>query len=98
VLTAIEMFTGNAVTADMVLEFINNPTNAINLEANAHEAMNKRLAWGIEARLVNNEVRVMRLCGVADPDIIQNSGSTISALSSQPYQSLLRISSMMGTK
>ena len=69
-LTAIEMFTGNAVTADIVLEFINNPANAVNLQADAHQAMDERLAWGIEARLVNNEVTVMRLCGIADPDII----------------------------
>jgi hypothetical protein len=64
------MFTGKAVSANMILEFINNPANAINIEYNAHDTMHKRLAWGIEARPVNNNVRVIRLCGVADPDII----------------------------
>jgi hypothetical protein len=68
-LTAIEMFTGNQVTAEIIQQFINSPTNAINIQSDAHHAMDKRLAWGIEAKLVNNEVRVMRLCGVADPDI-----------------------------
>lgn len=68
-LTAIEMFTGREVSADIIRLFINNPANAINIQADAHDSMDKRLAWGIEARPVNNGVRVMRLCGVADPDI-----------------------------
>jgi hypothetical protein len=68
-LTAIEMFTGKQVSADTIRRFINHPANAINLESNAHSSMDKRLAWGIEAILVNDEVRVMRLCGVTDPDI-----------------------------
>jgi hypothetical protein len=67
--TAIEMFTGREVTADIVLALINNPANAINIETNAHHAMDKRLAWGIEAKSVDNEVRVMRLCDIADTDI-----------------------------
>ena len=67
---AIEMFTGNEVSADMVRNLISRPANAINVQSDAHHAMDKRLAWGIEAKLVNNEVRVTRLCGVADPDIM----------------------------
>ena len=68
--TAIEMFTGNEVSAEIIQQFINHPANAINIQSNAHHAMDTRLAWGIEAVLVDNEVRVMRLlCGVADPDI-----------------------------
>lgn len=67
--TAIEMFTGEEVKAECIQEFINNPANAINLEYNAHHSMDKSLAWGIEAKLVENKVRVMRLCRVADPDI-----------------------------
>jgi hypothetical protein len=63
------MFTGREVTADIVLALINNPANAINIETNAHHAMDKRLAWGIEAKSVDNEVRVMRLCDIADTDI-----------------------------
>ena len=69
-LSAIEMFTGEEVTANFIWRFINNPVNAINLETNAHDSMDKQLAWGIEAQLTNNnEVRVMKLCGIADPDI-----------------------------
>jgi hypothetical protein len=68
VLTAIEMFTGNEVTADIIRR-INNPANAMNLESNAHDSMDKKLAWSIEAISVDNEVRVMRLCGITDPDI-----------------------------
>jgi hypothetical protein len=51
------MFTGKTVSAKTVLEFINNPANAMNLQGDAHDAMDKRLAWGIEARLVGNNVR-----------------------------------------
>ena len=67
--TAIEKFTGKEVSAEFIQKFINNPANAMNLESNAHESMDKRLAWSIEAILDNNEVRVMRLCDVIDPDI-----------------------------
>jgi hypothetical protein len=67
--TAIENFTGKEVSTEIIQDLINNPANAINLQFDAHHAMDKRLAWGIEAKLVNNEVRVMRLCYVADPDI-----------------------------
>ena len=63
------MFTGNEVKAEFVIRFINNPANAINLEYNAHHSMDKSLAWGIEARLDSNKVSVMRLCGIADPDL-----------------------------
>jgi hypothetical protein len=55
------MFTDSLVSAETIQDLINNPANAINVEMNAHHAMDKRLAWGIEARTVNNEVRVMRL-------------------------------------
>jgi hypothetical protein len=69
VLTAIEMFTGKQVTAEIVQTFINDPSNAINLQSDAHHAMDSRLAWGIEAKFINNEVRVIRPCSVADLDI-----------------------------
>jgi hypothetical protein len=65
---AIEKFTGKEVSADIIQNFINHPANAINMQSDARHSMDKRLAWGIEARSVNNEVRVIRLCG-ADPDI-----------------------------
>ncbi|KAF8497136.1 hypothetical protein F5888DRAFT_1889776 [Russula emetica] len=54
VLVAIEMFTGKEVSADTIQRFNNHPANAINLESNAHDSMDKRLAWGIEAKSVNN--------------------------------------------
>jgi len=54
VLTAIEMFTGKEVSADIVRHFIDNPANAINLQSDAYDSMDKRLAWGIEAKSVNN--------------------------------------------
>jgi len=52
---AIEMFTGKIVTAELVAELINHPANAINIETNAHDAMDKNLAWGIEARMDDNK-------------------------------------------
>ena len=54
------MFTDNEVTAEEVERFINHPTNAIVIEHNAHVSMNQHLAWGIEARSVNDGVRVIR--------------------------------------
>jgi hypothetical protein len=62
------MFTGNSVRAQDVAPFINHPANALNLQSDTHDSMDKKLAWGIEARRESNEVRVMRLCD-ADPDI-----------------------------
>jgi hypothetical protein len=59
---AIEMFTGGEVKAEFVKEFINNPANALNLQSDAHESMDKYLAWGIEAKLDGDKVKVMRLC------------------------------------
>ncbi|KAH9992252.1 hypothetical protein BJV74DRAFT_404162 [Russula compacta] len=57
VLQAIEMFTGNTVSAENVTSFINHPVNALNLQSDAHDSMNKKLAWGIEARSENNEMK-----------------------------------------
>jgi len=62
------MFTGKNLSAETIQNFINNPVNAINIASDAHHSMDKKLAWGIEAKLVDDEVRVLRLCGVAaDP-------------------------------
>ncbi|KAH9963117.1 hypothetical protein BC827DRAFT_1193455 [Russula dissimulans] len=52
---AIEIFTGQTINAEVVQKLINHPANAINIESNAHETMDKRLAWGIEARVVDHE-------------------------------------------
>ncbi|KAF8338494.1 hypothetical protein F5887DRAFT_983104 [Amanita rubescens] len=46
---AIEMFTGSALDAQTIHDNINHPRNALNLETNAHDSMDKHLAWGIEA-------------------------------------------------
>jgi hypothetical protein len=43
--------------AELVLELINHPANAINIESNAHDPMVQKLAWGIEAIFANHKVR-----------------------------------------
>ncbi|KAI0270775.1 hypothetical protein BGY98DRAFT_235614 [Russula aff. rugulosa BPL654] len=52
---AIEMFTGRQLRTENIQHLINHPANVINIEYNAHESMVRKLAWGIEARSVNNE-------------------------------------------
>ena len=47
-LSSLEAFTGRAITADVVRERINHPSNAFNVEYNAHESFDQ-LAWGIQA-------------------------------------------------
>jgi hypothetical protein len=39
---------GRAISADVVREKINHPSNAFNAESNAHESFDQ-LAWGIQA-------------------------------------------------
>ena len=63
------MFTRLEVRAAEILPLINRPGNAVNIQSDAHKSMDQFMAWGIEASLVNNEVRVIRLCG-ADPNIV----------------------------
>ena len=53
-LSALESFSGRQL-AEEVKENINHPCNAFNAETNAHDAYDK-LAWGIEAIQVGNEV------------------------------------------
>ncbi|KAH9970169.1 hypothetical protein BJV74DRAFT_263479 [Russula compacta] len=55
--SAIEMFTANEVSADTIHQFINHPANAINMHGDPHISMDMSLAWGIEARSVDNEVK-----------------------------------------
>ncbi len=57
----IEMFTGNEVRAAEIQHLINHPANAINLHSDSYTSLDQVLAWGIEARSVDNEVRVIRL-------------------------------------
>ncbi|KAF8340547.1 uncharacterized protein EI90DRAFT_3117067 [Cantharellus anzutake] len=52
---AIETFTGQTLNAELVQQLINHPANAINIETNAHDSMDQKLAWGIEARLVDHK-------------------------------------------
>ncbi|KAI9512094.1 hypothetical protein F5148DRAFT_1146398 [Russula earlei] len=52
---AIETFTGTILKAEDVHQLINHPANAINIQNDAHDSMDKFLAWGIEATLVNDQ-------------------------------------------
>jgi hypothetical protein len=56
---AIEGFTGLVLTAQFVSENINHPRNALNLQNDAHDLMDKYMAWGIEAKYEGNEVNFM---------------------------------------
>ncbi|KAI9571792.1 hypothetical protein HD554DRAFT_2036683 [Boletus coccyginus] len=47
-LSTLEAFTGRAITANVVCERINHPSNALNVEMNVHESFDQ-LTWGIEA-------------------------------------------------
>ncbi len=50
------MFTGSALDAQTIRDNINHPRNALNLEGNAHDSMDKHLAWGIEATSSGGQV------------------------------------------
>jgi len=69
-LGAIEAFTGQKLRADTVQQFVNHPANAMNIQRDAHDSMVEKLAWGIEARLVDRTVRLRSL--VCDPDILMS--------------------------
>jgi len=58
---AIERFTGHALSAEDLRHLINSPVNAMNVEMNSKQSMNLKLSWGIEARLVRDEVRAVTL-------------------------------------
>jgi len=51
---AIEMFTGRQLRTENIRHLISHPANTINVEYNTYDSMHRRLAWGIEARSVNN--------------------------------------------
>ena len=70
------MFTGSILDAQTIQDSINHPRNALNLESNAHEFMDKYLAWGIEARLSGLQVGVLGIC--CDPEFTLHSGNTTS--------------------
>jgi len=90
------MFTGHRLRTEDIRHLVNHPANVINIEYYAHVSMDRILDWGIEARSVNNEVRVTRLCG-ADTYIPLISGNTITAPLSQPVYHV-PLPSKMGTK
>ncbi|KAF8524063.1 hypothetical protein BU17DRAFT_85098 [Hysterangium stoloniferum] len=77
---AIETFTGQKLTAEVIQHFINHPANAINIEINAHDSMDQKLAWGIEARSANHKCtyhfRVVRPTHVS-PTISLDDGDEI---------------------
>ncbi|KAF8313010.1 uncharacterized protein EI90DRAFT_3136974 [Cantharellus anzutake] len=52
---AIETFTSQMLNAKLVQQLINHPANAINIQTDAHDSMDQKLAWGIEARLVDHK-------------------------------------------
>ena len=54
--SAIETFTGHGLTADLISSAINSPRNTLNLETNLHFFMDKYMAWGIEAKFVDQKV------------------------------------------
>jgi hypothetical protein len=43
--------------AELVPELIDHPANAMNIQGDAHDSMDQKVAWGIEARLVDHKVR-----------------------------------------
>ena len=53
---AIETFTGHGLTADLISSAINSLRNTLNLETNLHFFMDKYMAWGIEAKFVDQKV------------------------------------------
>jgi hypothetical protein len=53
------MFTVHEVRTEEVLQFINHPINAINMEHGAHISMNQNFAWGVEAIWLNNRARII---------------------------------------
>jgi hypothetical protein len=55
----IEAFTGETVSTRTILDNINHPRNAFNVETNAHESFDK-LMWGIEAIDYNGQVNNFR--------------------------------------
>ena len=67
------MFTGSVLGTQTIQDNINHPRNALNLESNAHELMDKYLAWGIEAVSSGGQVNFF---SVSVPVAILNSNIT----------------------
>ena len=62
---AIEAFTGGIVTADVIIDMINAPENALLLQHDAHQEYDKQFAWGIEALSESD--------GTVSPILVRNS-------------------------
>jgi hypothetical protein len=50
------MFTGRHLDAATIQQYINSPKNAMNLHSDTHDSMDKRLAWGIQAEFIDQQV------------------------------------------
>jgi hypothetical protein len=61
---ALEAFTGNTITAEDIVGFINTPENALLLQHDAHQEYDNLFAWGIEA--------VSGSDGIVSPILIRN--------------------------
>ena len=69
------MFTGQTLSAKFILQYINDPRNALLLEGSVHDSMDNRLAWGIEARFSDDQVSSQNPLG--SEIHIPDSGNTI---------------------
>lgn len=57
-----------------MVEHINHPVNALNLQSDVHDSMANNLAWGIEAKLSGNKVSSSISYG---PELTADSTDTI---------------------
>ena len=91
---AIEIFTGQMPRAELVPELINHPANAMNVQGDAHDSMDQKLAWGIEARLVDHKVRSCAIRSLLWCHIM-GSGNIVSESSGQRTYHSLFLSTMV---
>lgn len=57
---AIEKFTDRRLGVELVQQLIDRPANSMTLQYDAYASMRLRLAFGIEARSVDNKVDIMK--------------------------------------
>jgi hypothetical protein len=55
----IETFTGNEISAEKVLDNVNHPRNAFNIQGDAHDSFDA-LTWGIQAVSADGQVNHFR--------------------------------------
>ena len=63
------MFTGSVLDAKTIQDNINDPRNALNLETNTHDSIDKHLAWGIEAISSGDQVSFFVLFAILNSQI-----------------------------